>query len=96
MEVTLNVTSFLLKTYYTTKNHTLYEILNHLFIPMKKSTWLPLLLLIYLGIMCYIGRGEFYAGNSLYYFGIIAATLFCILLLHIFLKRGGTIGRHLR
>ncbi|WP_295732381.1 hypothetical protein [uncultured Muribaculum sp.] len=60
---------------------------------MKKSTWLPLLLLIYLAVMCYIGRAEFYAGNYLFYFGIIAATLICILLLHIFLKRGGTIGR---
>ena len=56
---------------------------------VKKSTWLPILLLIYLAVMAYIGRGEFFAGNYLYYFGIIGATLLCIVLLRILLiKRG--------
>lgn len=54
---------------------------------MKKSTYIPLLLLIYLAVMSYIGRGEFYAGNYLYYFGIIGATLVCIVLLHFFMKK---------
>ena len=49
---------------------------------MKKSTYIPLLLLAYLGVMSYIGRGEFLAGNYLYYFGIIGITLLCIILLH--------------
>ncbi len=54
---------------------------------MKKSTYLPLLLVAYLGVMAYIGRKEFYDGNYLYYFGIIGITLVCIFLLRIFLKR---------
>lgn len=54
---------------------------------MKRSTVIPLVLLAYLGVMAYIGRGEFLAGNYLYYFGIIGLTLVTIALLHIFLKR---------
>lgn len=54
---------------------------------MKKSTYIPLLLLVYLRVMSYIGRGEFYAGNYLYYFGIIGTTLLCIILLHFFMKK---------
>lgn len=54
---------------------------------MKKSTWLPLVLLVYLAVMAYIGRGEFLAGNYLYYFGIIGASLLCIILLRYFLRR---------
>lgn len=54
---------------------------------MKKSTYLPLLLVAYLGVMAYIGRKEFCDGNYLYYFGIIGITLVCIFLLRIFLKR---------
>ncbi len=54
---------------------------------MKKSTYIPLLLLVYLGVMSYIGRGELYAGNYLYYFGIIGTTLLCIILLHFFMKK---------
>lgn len=54
---------------------------------VKRSTWLPALLLVYLGVMAWIGRGEFLSGNYLYYFGIIAATLVCIIALHFFLRR---------
>ncbi len=54
---------------------------------MKRSTLLPLLLLIYLAVMSYIGRGEFYAGHYTYYFCIIILTLIAIALLHIVLKR---------
>ncbi|MEF9923480.1 MAG: hypothetical protein RR061_06715 [Muribaculaceae bacterium] len=53
----------------------------------KKSTYLPILLLIYLAIMSYIGFEEFKRGNYLYYFGIIGATLLAILLLRLSLKR---------
>lgn len=44
-------------------------------------------MLVYLAVMSYIGRGEFFAGHYLYYFGIIAATLLCIWLLRRFLLR---------
>lgn len=54
---------------------------------MKKSTWLPCLMLIYLGVMSYIGRGEYQQGHYAYYFGIIGASLFIIALLRIFLKK---------
>lgn len=53
----------------------------------RRSTIIPLLLLAYLAVMAYIGRGELLAGNYLYYFGIIGATLVCILALHLVLKR---------
>ncbi len=86
----MRYTAIILYKHQTTITYT------YLHLAMKKSTWLPLLLLIYLAIMCYIGRAEFYAGNYLFYFGIIGATLLCIILLHIFLKRGGTIGRRRR
>ena len=56
---------------------------------MKRSTYLPLILLVYLAIMSYVGRGEFYAGNYGYYYGRIGCTLVCIVLLHFFLKKQG-------
>jgi hypothetical protein len=54
---------------------------------LKKSTFLPILLLLYLAAMSYIGFPEFQKGNYLYYFGIIGATLIVIFLLHLSLKR---------
>lgn len=54
---------------------------------LKRSTIIPLILLAYLGLMSYIGRGYFFAGDYLYYFGIIGSTLVVIVLLHIFLKK---------
>lgn len=54
---------------------------------IPKSIWLPALLLIYLGVMSYIGRGELLAGNYFYYFGIIGATLACVIALHFTLRR---------
>ena len=60
---------------------------------MKKSTYIPLLLVVYLGVMSYIGRGEFLAGNYLYYFGIIGITLLCIILLHFFMKKRDKLRR---
>lgn len=52
-----------------------------------RSTLIPAVLLVYLGVMSYIGFGEFRAGNYLYYFGIIGASLLSIVLLHFSLKR---------
>lgn len=54
---------------------------------MKRSVWIPLVLLVYLGVMSYIGSGEFFAGHYFYYFGIIGVTLLCIVLLHFTLRR---------
>ena len=54
---------------------------------VKRSTFVPMLLLLYLCVMAYIGRGEFFAGNYLYYFGIIGLTLAAIIALHFVLRR---------
>lgn len=55
----------------------------------KRSTVIPILLLIYLAVMACIGWPEYAAGRSsaLYYWGIIASTLIVIVLLHFNLKR---------
>ncbi len=52
-----------------------------------RSTLIPAVLLVYLGVMSYIGFDEFRAGNYLYYFGIIGVTLLVIVLLNFSLKR---------
>lgn len=52
----------------------------------KKSTWLPLLLLVYLMVMAYIGRGQVAAGKYLQYFGVMGVSLLVIVLLHFTLK----------
>lgn len=54
---------------------------------VRRSVWLPAVLLVYLAVMSYIGLPEFKAGHYLYYFGVIGITLVVIFLLHIFLKR---------
>ena len=56
---------------------------------VKKSTWLPLLLLAYLCVMAAIGWRRYVLGiySPLYYWGIIALTLAVIALLHFNLKR---------
>jgi len=43
--------------------------------------------LVYLGVMCYIGRQQFYDGHYLFYFEIIAATLLVIFLLRLTLLK---------
>ena len=50
----------------------------------KKSTWQPLLLLVYLMVMAYVGRGQVAAGK---YFGVMGVSLLVIVLLHFTLKR---------
>lgn len=54
---------------------------------LQRSTIIPILLLIYLGVMSYIGYPEFQQGNYLYYFGVIGVTLILICVLHLFLKK---------
>lgn len=56
---------------------------------VRKSTWLPCLLLAYLALMCWIGRGELRQGHYFYYFGIVAMTLAAIAALRLFLRRRG-------
>lgn len=54
---------------------------------LRRSTLIPSILLIYLGIMSYIGYPEFQQGHYLYYFGVIGVTLVIIAILHLFLKK---------
>ena len=55
----------------------------------RKPIIVPALLLIYLGVMAYVGYPAYKAGtfSGLYYFGCIGATLLIIILLHFSLKR---------
>lgn len=53
----------------------------------KRSTFLPLALLLHLSFMAYIGRGYLLSGEYLYYFGILGGSLLVIILLHFSLKR---------
>lgn len=58
---------------------------------MKKSTLIPLLLVIYLAVMSWIGFPRFQSSefSPLFYFGTIAVTLFIIWLLRRnLIKRG--------
>lgn len=54
---------------------------------LRRSTVIPVLLLIYLAVMSYLGLPELRAGRYAYYFGIIGVTLLLIYLLHVFLKK---------
>ncbi|MDE6555959.1 MAG: hypothetical protein K2K55_03255 [Duncaniella sp.] len=47
----------------------------------RRSTLIPALLLVYLAVMAWIGRGELVAGHYAYYFSLIGLTLVCIFLL---------------
>ncbi|MDE5573681.1 MAG: hypothetical protein K2I94_08035 [Muribaculaceae bacterium] len=58
---------------------------------MKKSTLIPLILVVYLAVMAGIGFPRFQSGeySPQFYFGTIAVTLFVIWLLRCnLLKRG--------
>ena len=54
---------------------------------LRRSTFIPLILLVYLALMSYIGFPEYRQGHYLYYFGVIGLTLVIIALLHLFLKK---------
>lgn len=54
---------------------------------LKRYNTIPLVLLIYLAAMAIIGLPELRAGHYLYYFGIISATLVCIVALRFVLKK---------
>lgn len=53
----------------------------------KRSTYLPLAFLAYLAIMAYMGRGYYFSGQYLRYFGTIGVSLVVIILLRWALKR---------
>lgn len=54
---------------------------------IKRSTIIPLSLLAYLAVMAVMGFSYFQAGDYLFYFGVIGATLLIIVLLHFTLKK---------
>lgn len=55
---------------------------------IKQSVLVPILLLVYLAVMVYMfGMRYFYAGDYLFFFGIIGSTLFIIIALHFVMKR---------
>ncbi len=55
----------------------------------KRSTIIPILLTLYLAVMAYFGWPAYASGqtSALQYFGVIAATLAVIVLLHFTLKK---------
>ena len=53
----------------------------------KRSTVIPLCLLVYLAVMAWVGRGRLQAGEYLYYFGVIGGSLAIIALLYWSLRR---------
>lgn len=53
----------------------------------RRSTMLPLALFAYLCFMAYLGRGYFFSGEYLYYFGILGVSIIVLILLHFSLKR---------
>ena len=64
---------------------------------MKRSIIIPLLLVIYLCVMAYIGW-PYYSENGDYieYFGLIILTLVIIIILYFFLKRRDSYRREVR
>lgn len=54
---------------------------------MKKSNLITIILLIYLGVMAYIGWPKFEAGQYVEYFAIILVTLIVIFLLRVVLRK---------
>ncbi|MBR5844347.1 MAG: hypothetical protein IKY75_07185 [Bacteroidaceae bacterium] len=54
---------------------------------IKKSAFIPALLLVYLAVMAYMGRDKLIAGNYLEYFGILVVTLLCIVILFFTLRK---------
>ncbi len=56
---------------------------------LKRSTLIPLILLVYLGVMAYIGYPGYVSGatSALHYYGVIVTTLGIIVALHFSIKR---------
>ena len=54
---------------------------------IKRSVIFPIIMLVYLAVMAWIGRDRLERGEYLYYFGIIGGSLLIILLLYFSLRR---------
>lgn len=54
---------------------------------IKKSTFLPAILLIYLFVMAYIGRDLLFASEYVHYFSVFGVSLIVIVILHFTLKK---------
>lgn len=56
---------------------------------MKKYNIIPAILVVYLGVMCYLGWPHFISGeySALRYFGVIILSLVCIIALRVNMKR---------
>jgi Ca2+/Na+ antiporter len=54
---------------------------------LKKSIFIPAILLVYLAVMAYMGRDKLLSGSYLEYFGILVVTLLCIAILHYTMKK---------
>ena len=59
----------------------------------KRSTVIPLCLLVYLAVMAWMGRGRLLAGEYLYYFGVLGGSLAIIALLYWSLRRKEALRR---
>ncbi|MBQ0070087.1 MAG: hypothetical protein KBT09_10135 [Bacteroidales bacterium] len=54
---------------------------------LNRTTLLPTALLVYLAVMAYLGYPHLQAGETLFYFGVIGASLVIIALLYIILRK---------
>ena len=54
---------------------------------LKRSTVIPLCLLIYLAVMAWMGRARLADGEYLYYFGVLGISLLIIVALYWSLRR---------
>lgn len=62
---------------------------------LKRSTVIPVILLIYLAVMAYMGWDKVATGqmSQFEYFGIVGITFVCIVFLHFNLKRREALRR---
>lgn len=54
---------------------------------LKKSTVIPLCLLLYLCVMAWVSRDRIAKGDTLYYCGVLVVSLVIIVTLHFVLKK---------
>ena len=60
---------------------------------MRRTVLLPLGLWVYLAVMAYLGLPHLRAGEYLFYFGVIGASLLVIVVLYFVLRRRERIRR---
>ena len=54
---------------------------------IKRSVVFPIIMLVYLAVMAWLGRDNLQNGKYLYYFGIIGLSLIIIVLLYFSLRK---------